>query len=90
MIIVPFTVHLVLLAELLQLTVLSLEKLSIKAVMQTTSDYYRCYLRVNSGATYYDRGIETKWIQSPVVDITILIVTTVMLNYSTKQFNLLT
>ena len=41
MTIVPFTVHLVLLAELLQLTVLSLEKLSIKAVMhyrETTTD----------------------------------------------------
>ena len=37
-----------------------LYSLPIKAVMQTTSDYYRCSLRVNSEATFYDRGIETK------------------------------
>ena len=29
-----------------------------KAVRQSTRDYYRYFLRVSSGATYYERGIE--------------------------------
>ena len=38
----------------------SLDKLSTTAVIQTTSDYYRYFLRVSSGTTYYKRGIDTK------------------------------
>ena len=51
-----------------------------KAVMQNKSHHYRYFLRVSSGTTYYEKGIEslTKWMQSPVVYITTLIVTTLM------------
>ena len=40
-----------------------------KAVMQNKSHHYRYFLRVSSGTTYYEKGIEslTKWMQSPVV-----------------------
>ena len=56
--IAQITVHFVLLAERLEQAVLSLDKLSIKSVMQNTSDYCRYFLRVSGGATYYERGIE--------------------------------
>ena len=34
------------------------KKRNEKAVRQSTRDYYRYFLRVSSGATYYERGIE--------------------------------
>ena len=55
--IVPFTVHFVLLAERLRQAVLSLYRLWKKAVMQNARDYQIYFLRVSSGATYYERGI---------------------------------
>ena len=58
MAIAQLTVHFVLLAERLEQAVLSLDKLSIKYVMQNTSDFYRYFLRVSGRATYYERGIE--------------------------------
>ena len=85
--IVPFTVHFVLQYERLEQAMLSLNKLSKnnnnnnnKPVMQNKSHHYRYFLRVSSGTTYYEKGIEslTKWMQSPVVYITTLIVTTLM------------
>ena len=45
MAIAQLTVHFVLLAERLEQAVLSLDKLSIKYVMQNTSDYYRYFLQ---------------------------------------------
>ena len=62
--IVPFTVHFVLQYEGLEQAMLSLNKLSKKtdnnnkAVMQSTSHYYIYFLRVSSGATYYEKEIE--------------------------------
>ena len=85
--IVSFTVHFVLQYERLEQAMLSLNKLSKnnnnnnnKPVMQNKSHHYRYFLRVSSGTTYYEKGIEslTKWMQSPVVYITTLIVTTLM------------
>ena len=55
--IVPFTVHFVLLAERLRQAVLTLYRLWKKAVMQNARDYQIYFLRVSSGATYYERGI---------------------------------
>ena len=57
-----------------------LDKLSTKAVMQTMSDYYRYFLRVSSGTTFYKRGIDTKdkIKASPVVYRTTLIIATVI------------
>ena len=63
--IVPFTVHFVLQHERLEQAMLSLNKLSKKtddnnkAVMQNTSHYYIYFLRFTSGATYYEKGIES-------------------------------
>ena len=54
----PFTVHFVLLTERLKQAILSVNKLSKKAVMQNTKDYNIYFLRVSCGATYYERGIE--------------------------------
>ena len=62
--------------------------------MQNTSHYYKYYLRVISGATYYERGIEsyTKWKQLRVVYITTLISTEEMfcnqMMTQQKQINL--
>ena len=53
----PFTGHFVLLAERLKQAVLSLNKLFVKAVMRTTSDCYRYFLRDSIAATNYKRGI---------------------------------
>ena len=61
-----FTVHFVSLTEHFEQAVLSLDKLSIKAVMQTTSEYYRYFLRVCS-EPFRKRNRETNWMQSPVV-----------------------
>ena len=55
--IVPFTVHFVLLAECVRQAVLALYRLWKKAVMQNARDYQIYFLRVSSGATYYERGI---------------------------------
>ena len=55
--IVPFTVHFVLLAECVRQAVLTLYRLWKKAVMQNARDYQIYFLRVSSGATYYERGI---------------------------------
>ena len=70
MTIVPVTVHFVLQYERLEQAMLSLSKLSKKnkiiiiiinnnnkAVMQDTSHYHIYFLRVSSGATYYEKGI---------------------------------
>ena len=63
--IASFIVHFVLLAKRLKQAVLSLDKLSKKktkkkAVMQNKRDYHIYFLRVSSGAIYYERGIERK------------------------------
>ena len=57
-----------------------LDKLSTKAVIQSMSDYYRYFLRVSSGTTFYKRGIDTKdkIKASPVVYRTTLIIATVI------------
>ena len=39
---------------------LSLDKLSKNALMQNTTDFYRYFLRVSNGNSYWKRGIETK------------------------------
>ena len=68
MTIVSFTVHFVLQYERLEQAMLSLNKLSKnnnnnnnnnKAVMQNKSHRYRYFLRVSSGTTYYEKGIES-------------------------------
>ena len=48
--------------------------------MQTMSDYYRYFLQVSSGTTFYKRGIDTKdkIKASPVVYRTTLIIATVI------------
>ena len=77
--IAPFTEHFVLLAERLEQATLSLDKLSIKAVMQTSSECYRHFLRVSSGATLSrKRNRDTLY-------ITTLIVTTMFCNQITNQ-----
>ena len=63
--IAPFIVHFVLPAKRLKQAVLSLDKLSKKkkkkkAVMPKKRDYHIYFLRVSSGAIYYERGIERK------------------------------
>ena len=66
--IVPFTVHFVLQYERLEQAMLSLNKLpknnnnnnnNNKPVMQNKSHHYRYFLRVSSGTTYYENGIES-------------------------------
>ena len=65
--IVSFTVHFVLQYERLEQAMLSLNKLSKnnnnnnnnKAAMQNKSHHNRYFLRVSSGTTYYEKGIES-------------------------------
>ena len=65
--IAPFTVHF----EIKEI------KKNSKDLLQNTSNYDIYFLRVSSGATYYERGIESQ-INAPVVYKTTIIVTTVM------------